>query len=58
VYLFVHSQKEGRTLARGMWLTPEEVQKKRERKKALLYALVPILGIILGTVVTLLMSYM
>ncbi|MCU9613663.1 hypothetical protein OEV98_08825 [Caldibacillus lycopersici] len=38
------------------WLTPEEIQKKREVKKKLFYLSIPILGGILGAVLTILSS--
>lgn len=34
------------------WLTPEEIQLKRERKRKLGLLLIPLLGVLLGVLVT------
>lgn len=40
------------------WLTPEEMFQKRKRKKMLLYMSIPLIGIIVGVLITLLLSYL
>lgn len=38
------------------WLTPEEVQKKRRKKKLLLNLSIPIIGGLIGALVTFLLA--
>lgn len=38
------------------WLTPEEMERKRERNKLLTYVFIPIITVIISVAVTLLLS--
>ncbi|WP_268753003.1 hypothetical protein [Bacillus alveayuensis] len=40
----------------GSWLTPEEMEAKKERNKKLLYISIPLLAILLGAGITMLLN--
>lgn len=44
-------QKPGGYDMKGSWLTPEEIQYKRERKEKMIYLLLPVTAIIIGAVI-------
>lgn len=44
-------QKPGGYDMKGSWLTPEEIQYKRERKEKMIYLLLPVTAIMIGAVI-------
>lgn len=43
--------KTGGNDMKGTWLTPEEIQYRRERKEKMIYLLLPVSAIVIGAVI-------